>query len=186
MPDDVDNTLEDCVAGLLADPNFVAAEGQSREETARTVCMVKYTEEQPSEPAILNVKTIRDKFKLKHNKDGGYSAIAIFPILAVIRWSKTAENATDYSLNNTVRQVLFLPTTREQKYKAKQAIDTFFVRVGDVMQAVLVAVGLHVFAFHTRHFAMCNIALIVIWLILAFLIGRENAKLTAAQSTSEQ
>mgnify|MGYP000057750016 CR=1 FL=1 len=32
--------------------------------------------------------------------------------------AKTAENATDYSLQNTVRQILFLPTTREQKYKA--------------------------------------------------------------------
>ncbi len=26
---------------------------------------------------------------------------------------------TGYSLHNTVRNVLFLPTTREQKYKAK-------------------------------------------------------------------
>ena len=57
---------------------------------------------------------------------GGYLVAAFYPVLAIVRWVKTAENATDYSLQNTVRQVLFLPTTREQKYKAKQAIDTFF------------------------------------------------------------
>ena len=45
-----------------------------------------------------------------------------------MRWIKTAENATDYSMMNTARQLLWLPTSREEKYKAKQAIDTFFVR----------------------------------------------------------
>jgi len=29
-----------------------------------------------------------------------------------------------------LRNVLFLPTSREQKYKAKQVIDSFFVRAG--------------------------------------------------------
>jgi hypothetical protein len=33
--------------------------------------------------------------------------------LAVVRWSKTFEKATDYSLHNTLRAILFLPTTRE-------------------------------------------------------------------------
>ncbi|MEL6822813.1 MAG: MFS transporter [Calditrichota bacterium] len=45
---------------------------------------------------------------------GAYFIIAIMPqVLSAIRWAKTAENATDYSLNNTVRQILFLPTTRQ-------------------------------------------------------------------------
>jgi hypothetical protein len=61
---------------------------------------------------------------------GGYAFMAFLPILAAIRWAKVAENATDYSLNNTARNVLFLPTTREQKYAAKQAIDSFFKVAG--------------------------------------------------------
>ncbi len=59
---------------------------------------------------------------------GGYSIIAAGAGLGLVRWIKTAENATDYSIMNTARQLLWLPTTREEKYKAKQAIDTFFVR----------------------------------------------------------
>jgi ATP:ADP antiporter, AAA family len=36
---------------------------------------------------------------------------------------------------NTVRQALYLLTSREAKYKAKAAIDTFVVRAGDMLQA---------------------------------------------------
>ncbi|RKZ13098.1 hypothetical protein DRQ32_02345, partial [bacterium] len=43
---------------------------------------------------------------------GGYAFLFALPLLNVVRWAKTAENATDYSLQNTVRQALFLPTTR--------------------------------------------------------------------------
>src|SRR5207244_13386902 len=59
---------------------------------------------------------------------GGYAIIAAGAGFAVVRWIKTAENATDYSIMNTARQLLWLPTSREEQYKAKQAIDTFFMR----------------------------------------------------------
>ena len=59
----------------------------------------------------------------------------------VVRWAKTAENATDYSVMNTGRQMLWLPTRREEKYKAKQALDTFFVRTGDMIAGGLVFAG---------------------------------------------
>jgi AAA family ATP:ADP antiporter len=109
---------------------------------------------------------------------GGYAILVFYPLLSMVRWAKTAENATDYSLQNTVRHVLFLPLTREQKYKAKQATDTFFVRAGDVLQAVLVFVGVRL-AFQTRHFALVNLFLVLIWIALAVLIGRENKRLTS-------
>jgi AAA family ATP:ADP antiporter len=112
---------------------------------------------------------------------GGYLVAAFYPVLAMVRWVKTAENATDYSLQNTVRQVLFLPTTREQKYKAKQAIDTFFVRSGDVLSAVLVFVGTTLFALSTQQFAMINIVLVFLWLVLAYLIGAEHRRLVAPE-----
>jgi AAA family ATP:ADP antiporter len=108
---------------------------------------------------------------------GGYLIAAFYPLLTMVRWVKTAENATDYSLQNTVRQVLFLPTTREQKYKAKQAIDTFFVRSGDVLSAALVFTGTTLFALSTRQFAMINILLVCAWLLLAFLVGRAHRSL---------
>ncbi|MFC1573858.1 NTP/NDP exchange transporter [Candidatus Latescibacterota bacterium] len=115
----------------------------------------------------------------------GYSIIIFFPVLAIVRWAKTAENSTDYSLQNTVRQVLFLPTTREQKYKAKQAIDTFFVRAGDVLSAVLVFVGTTWLSFRVKEFAVFNLGLVIIWIILALIIGREYRRLVKNGETSE-
>lgn len=103
---------------------------------------------------------------------GAYTILAFYPVLAVVRWAKTAENSTDYSLNNTVRNMLFLPTTREQKYKAKQAIDSFFWRAGDVLSAVLVFVGTTFLAWTASNFAVFNIGLVIIWLAIAVAIGR--------------
>lgn len=108
---------------------------------------------------------------------GGYVVAALFPVLAMIRDVKIAENSTDYSLQNTVRQILFLPTTREEKYKAKQAIDTFFQRGGDVMSALTVFVGSAMLALSTRQFAIINIVLVLVWLVIALLIAREHRKL---------
>jgi len=116
---------------------------------------------------------------------GAYSLIAFYPVLTYIRWAKTAENATDYSLNNTVRNILFLPTTREQKYKAKQVIDSFFVRVGDTLSATLVLVGTTFLAFNLDVFAKVNLAAVVLWLILAFMIGKEYRKQVAANELTE-
>jgi AAA family ATP:ADP antiporter len=104
---------------------------------------------------------------------GGYALLAFYPVLTAVRWAKTAENATDYSLQNTLRHMLFLPTTRDQKYKAKQAIDSFFVRAGDVLSAVLVFAGTTYLALRTQGFARFNLVLVAIWLVLAYKVGRE-------------
>ena len=64
-----------------------------------------------------------------------YTLMAFIPIFSVIRIAKILENSADYSIQNTARHALFLPTSREAKYKAKQAIDSFFVRLGDMLQA---------------------------------------------------
>lgn len=110
---------------------------------------------------------------------GGYALLAFFPLLSVVRWAKTAENATDYSLNNTVRNILFLPLTREQKYKAKQVTDAFFWRAGDVLSAAAVFVGTTWLSLRASHFAMLNLALVALWLVVAWRIGTRYRRLVA-------
>jgi len=109
----------------------------------------------------------------------GYLAVAFLPVLWTVRWAKTGENAFDYSLNNTVRNALFLPLTAEEKYKAKQVVDTIFVRAGDVFSAGLVFVGLRWLHAPLSLFAAVNAALVVVWLFVAFRLGKayvERAK----------
>jgi ATP:ADP antiporter, AAA family len=114
----------------------------------------------------------------------GYAILAFAPILALVRTVKIAENATDYSINNTIRQTLFLPTSRDQKYKAKQAIDSFFVRAGDVLSAALVYAGVTWLNFSATGFARVNLVLAAIWVALALAVGREySRKSRVVQST---
>jgi AAA family ATP:ADP antiporter len=101
------------------------------------------------------------------------SAVAFVPVLAVIWVGKIAENSVDYSINNTVRNMLWLPTTRDMKYKAKQAVDSFFVRAGDVTSALAVFVLADVLAISVSRFAVVNIVSVVIWVFLARAILRE-------------
>ena len=110
---------------------------------------------------------------------GGYTAMAFLPILTVILIVKVAENSTDYSLEKTVEQMLYLVTTKEEKYKAKTITDTLAVRLGDVATAALVWVGtkLH---FSTLQFIFSTIVLIGFWVIVVFLLGRLHARKEAS------
>jgi AAA family ATP:ADP antiporter len=112
---------------------------------------------------------------------GAYTLIALLPVFGIVRWAKVLENSTDYSVQNTTRHALFLPTSRQAKYTAKQAIDSFFVRAGDLLQAVIVFVGVRM-AFGVRSFAVVNLILIGVWLALAVGIAREHRKLTGADA----
>jgi len=110
---------------------------------------------------------------------GSYSLFALAPVLAMIRMAKVTENATDYSLQNTVRRALFLPTPREAKYKALQAVETFFWRSGDLLSSVGVLVFARWLQVSTQAYAGVNILAVGVWLALAAFLNRENRRLTA-------
>jgi ATP:ADP antiporter, AAA family len=112
-----------------------------------------------------------------------YGGMIAFPILAFVRIAKMAENACDYSLYNTTKQALWLPTTREDKYNAKMTIDSFIVRTGDLLASgaslLMIGAGLGV-----RAYAALNLVMLLLWFGAAVLIGRENAARTAAKAAA--
>jgi ATP:ADP antiporter, AAA family len=116
---------------------------------------------------------------------GVYGVAAAGAGLLMLRVLKTAENSTDYSVMNTAKQMLWLPTTRVEKYKAKQAIDTFFVRTGDVLAAVLVFLGTHVIVLGVAGFAWANIAVVLGAIGVAVMVVRENRRLAASPEFSK-
>ncbi len=107
-----------------------------------------------------------------------YNVLIFIPTLTAVMTAKVAENSTDYSLNNTVRNMLFLPCTYEEKFSAKQAIDSFFVRMGDVLSAGLVFLGTAVLSLQPKQFAAVNAVIVVAWLVLAWQVGRHYDALT--------
>jgi AAA family ATP:ADP antiporter len=113
-----------------------------------------------------------------------YTAMALVPLIAVVRVMKVAENGTNYSINNTARQVLWLPTTAEMKYQAKPAIDALVVRLGDGLAALTVLIGVQVLDVSTQTFLVANVALVLAWLGVSLMVVREQrAGLTGAAST---
>jgi len=110
---------------------------------------------------------------------GAYGMVAVGATLAIVRVAKTAENSTDYSVMNTAKQLLWLPTSREEKYKAKQAVDSFFVRLGDLTAAFVVFAGTAWVTLDSGGFALVNLGFVAVWLVLAVALARWNRRLTS-------
>ena len=105
-----------------------------------------------------------------------YTLMALLPILAIVKMMKIAENATDYSINNTARHVLWLPVDSAMKFRGKPAIDTLYVRMGDGLAALTVLVGVELLALTTQQFFIFNIGLVVLWLVFAKMLVQEHRK----------
>ena len=119
-------------------------------------------------------------------------AMCILPVVALVsytaprccrhwRWcaGSRPENSVDYSLMNTVRQMLFLPTSRKEKFKAKQVIDSFIVRVGDVLSAITVYVGTALLSLTVAQFAWINVVLVLAWLDCRSSRGSSSCRVSA-------
>jgi AAA family ATP:ADP antiporter len=112
-----------------------------------------------------------------------YGSAAFGAALGALLYLKVAENSTDYSLMNTAKQMIWLPTSREEKYKAKQAIDTFFVRTGDMLAAGVVFIGTHLVDRGVPGFARLNMSFVFLSMLVAWLLLHEYRRLTAERAS---
>jgi AAA family ATP:ADP antiporter len=120
---------------------------------------------------------------------GGLAFLAA-PVLRVIRVHKILENASDYSIQSNTKELLYLPVSKIEKYAAKTFNDTFVVRGGDALAAgvifaatsvVLPALG----AVGLRVMIGIDIALGVVWLVIASAIGKMHRERMATMSPAE-
>ncbi len=114
----------------------------------------------------------------------GYGAYALLPALGVMAVVKVGQDSAEYSLQNTSQQALFLRTSRDAKYKAKAAIDTLFMRLGDLASMAVIFLGTQL-GFGLRSYALLNVALGVAWLAIALKLRAytQQADTAAAPST---
>jgi AAA family ATP:ADP antiporter len=104
----------------------------------------------------------------------GSLAFLALPSLVTGSLLNTADNAFSYSINQSAKEALYVPTTEDEKYKAKAFIDMFVQRA-----AKAVAVGLSLamgWWFHdfssVRWLSLVTLALIGVWVIAARRAGR--------------
>src|SRR5262249_25965157 len=117
---------------------------------------------------------------------GAYGLAAVGAGLTVLLYVKIAENSTDYSIMNTGKQMFWLPPSREEKDKAKQALGTFFVRSGDMLAAGVVFLGTHMLTFGVAGFAHTNIVIVLIAIGVGVLLLREYGRLTARAGIGDE
>ena len=106
----------------------------------------------------------------------GYLLIGIVPVFALVQSVLVVQKSLDYSLLNTTRNALLLPTSRNVKYQAKTTIDTFFYRAGDLLSTLSVFVGLRMFDDPRMQFVWLIIVLSATMTLVAWLIGREYSR----------
>ena len=114
-----------------------------------------------------------------------YSAMAIVPILGVVKLMKVAENSTDYSINNTARHVLWLPVASDVKFKGKPTIDSLFARVGDGMAALTVLIGVQLLDLTTAAFFAFSVVLVLFWIYYGLRVVREHRRLCEAAGIAD-
>ena len=86
-------------------------------------------------------------------------------------WLQGATKSTDYSLVNTGRALLWLPTSRTAKYAAKHTADTLVVRLGDLLSAGLVFLGTSL-SLGIAGFSAIGVGVALVWLVVVVRLGR--------------
>lgn len=116
----------------------------------------------------------------------GYFVIGILPVFALLQSALIVQKSLDYSLLNTTRSALLLPTSREEKYQAKTAIDTLFYRLGDLLSTLAVFIGLRIVEDARLQFVWLIVLLSATMIVVAWLIGREYSRRYGAGEPSRR
>jgi ATP:ADP antiporter, AAA family len=100
----------------------------------------------------------------------GISALAIAPSLTALAVAQVATRAATHGLTRPARELLFTVVSRDDKYRAKHAIDTVAYRLGDVASSWLYK-GLLALGVGSGAVVGAAIPLVAIWLACAALLG---------------
>ena len=105
----------------------------------------------------------------------GFLGIALWPTLAVYVAFSVLRRVGEYALSKPSREVLFTVLSREEKYKAKNFIDTAISRGGDASTAWLVT-GIKALGASTTHIAWALVPLMLLWAWLAQMLARQKER----------
>lgn len=110
----------------------------------------------------------------------GFAAIGFFPVLAAVLVFGVIRRAGEFALSKPAREILFTIVPREEKYKAKNFIDTVVYRGGDAAASWL-ATGLRALGAGLAPVAAFAVPLALAWLTLAVWLGRQEERSRAVR-----
>ncbi len=111
----------------------------------------------------------------------GSGAFFTLPILWVGSFLNTVDNGFSYSINQSAKETLYVPTTRDEKYKAKAFIDMFVQRFAKAIAVVVSLAITTVFTdFSSMHWlSLFTLMIVVIWIFAVRYAGRKFKEKTA-------
>ena len=109
----------------------------------------------------------------------GFLGIALWPTLGVYAVFSVLRRVGEYALSKPAREVLFTVVSREEKYKAKNFIDTAISRGGDASTGWLIT-GIKALGATTAHIALACVPLMIAWAWLATVLAREEKRRSAS------
>ena len=115
----------------------------------------------------------------------GFGALALAPTVAAIVAFQVLRRSSDYAIARPTREVLYTVVPREDRYKAKNFIDTVVYRAGDQVGAWSYAL-LSVLGLGTAGIAIVAIPLSAAWLINGLWLGRRQEFLAAKTARNNQ
>ena len=108
----------------------------------------------------------------------GFLVLGAAPMLAVLIVFGVARRAGEFAISKPVRETLFTVVPREDKYKAKNFIDTVIYRGGDTT-AGWVFSGLRTLGLSLPAISFAMVPVAVAWAAVSLYLGRQHAKLKA-------
>ena len=105
----------------------------------------------------------------------GSGGFLIFPVLLFGSLLNTCDNGFSYSINQSAKEVLYVPTTKEEKYKAKAFIDMFIQRFAKALSVGLSLIMTTIFSGFEgiRWLSVTIIIILVVWIVAVRYVGRE-------------
>ncbi|TMQ05107.1 MAG: MFS transporter [Deltaproteobacteria bacterium] len=123
----------------------------------------------------------------------GLSVVAASPSLAAIAVVQVIGKSATHGLTRPARELLFTVVSRDDKYRAKNAIDTVGYRLGDLasswLNKGLAALGGTALALGGTALALATIPLVAIWLAVTAIAGlgfRRRVALQLAEPAAAQ
>lgn len=103
----------------------------------------------------------------------GFISLGIFPILAALVIFQVIRRAGNYALTRPAREMLFTVIPREDKYKAKNFIDTVVYRGGDAVSGWGFA-GLSAIGFSISQISFIAVPIAAVWVATSYFLGRKQ------------
>jgi len=106
----------------------------------------------------------------------GFLVLGMTPVLAVLVTLQVVRRAGNYAIMKPGREMLFVVLDRQEKYKAKNIIDTVIYRSGDLVSAWAYT-GLQALGLGLAGIAILAVPLTGLWAWICFRLGRKQEAL---------